>query len=100
MNNQVLGATSWVLTTQAHETQPVRSSEMSMMKVTSKLFKAFLQCPTKCWLYSRSQAFEVNAYAEWAFKRSETYRADGIKTLFRKLSACERDGRFLGAGLL
>jgi predicted RecB family nuclease len=48
------------------------------MTVTSRLFEAYLKCPTKCFLWSRDETGTSNAYAGWVQARSASYRSDGI----------------------
>ena len=51
------------------------------MERSSELFEAFLKCPTKCWLQSRGETCEGNAYAEWVKMQNESYRAEGVRRL-------------------
>ena len=51
------------------------------MECGSELFGAFLKCPTKCWLQSRGETCEGNAYAEWVKGQNESYRAGGVRRL-------------------
>ena len=51
------------------------------MERSSELFEAFLKCPTKCWLQSRGEACEGNAYAQWVKGQNESYRAEGMRRL-------------------
>jgi len=39
------------------------------VKITAELFAAFLKCPHKCWLLSRGERAEGNAFAQWARER-------------------------------
>ena len=54
------------------------------MTVSSQLFEAFLECPTKCWLRSRAEPAARNTYADWARARNETYYQESIKRLFSR----------------
>jgi hypothetical protein len=56
------------------------------MIVSSSLFEAFLECPTKCWLRSRAEPTAGNAYAEWARAQNEAYYERGLKRLLAMLS--------------
>jgi predicted RecB family nuclease len=56
------------------------------MIVSSSLFEAFLECPTKCWLRSRAEPTAGNAYAEWARAQNEAYYEGGLKRLLAMLS--------------
>jgi predicted RecB family nuclease len=51
------------------------------MERSSELFGAFLKCPTKCWLQSRGETCEGNAYAQWVKGQNENYRAEGMRRL-------------------
>jgi predicted RecB family nuclease len=51
------------------------------MKADTQLFEAYLKCPTKCWLRSRGESGQGNAYAEWAKERNETYCAQAVQRL-------------------
>ena len=51
------------------------------MECSSQLFGAYLKCPTKCWLWSRGETGEGNAYAEWVKGQNESYRAGGVRRL-------------------
>ena len=43
------------------------------MSVNTRLFEAYLECPTKCWLRSRLEPTTGNVYAEWAREQSAGY---------------------------
>jgi hypothetical protein len=49
--------------------------------VTSRLFEAYLACPTKCHLQSKGEAATGNAYTTWALSRSESYCREGVQRL-------------------
>jgi predicted RecB family nuclease len=51
------------------------------MNISSLHFEDYLQCPTKCWLRSRTEPTSGNVYAEWARTQNETYFQDGLKHL-------------------
>src|ERR1022692_120517 len=51
------------------------------MIVTSRLFEAYLKCPTKCFLCSRGETGTSNAYADWAQTQNISYRSEGIRRL-------------------
>ena len=51
------------------------------MTVTSRLFDAYLKCPTKCFLWSRGETGTSNAYADWARIQNISYRSEGIRRL-------------------
>jgi predicted RecB family nuclease len=51
------------------------------MKLTSILFEAYLQCPTKCYLRSTGQTGTGNAYADWVRQQNDAYQKSGIEAL-------------------
>lgn len=51
------------------------------MAVTSQLFEAYLDCPTKCFLRSMGEVVTGNAFATWNHARSEAYQLDGVRRL-------------------
>ena len=60
------------------------------MIVSSPLFEAYLECPTKCWLRSRGEPTTGNAYAEWACTQNEAYSKDRLKCLLAVLPESDR----------
>src|SRR5439155_3104123 len=60
------------------------------MDPDSHLFEAYLKCPTKCWLRSRGETGEGNAYADWVKQQNETYRAEGVRRLRATVPENER----------
>jgi len=51
------------------------------MIISSQIFEAYLECPTKCWLRSRAEPITGNVYAEWARAQNEAYCEGGLKRL-------------------
>ena len=49
--------------------------------VTSRLFEAYLACPTKCYLQSTGEVAATNDFAMWNETRSETYLCEGVQRL-------------------
>jgi hypothetical protein len=49
--------------------------------VTSKLFEAFLACPTKCYFQFAGEVPTVNDFAIWQEARQESYCLNGIQRL-------------------
>jgi len=49
--------------------------------VTSRLFEAYLACPTKCYLQSVGEVAGANDFAIWSETQCETYRLDGLKRI-------------------
>ena len=48
------------------------------MTVTSRLFGAYLKCPTKCFLWSRGQTGTGNAYADWTHAQNLSCQLEGV----------------------
>ena len=42
--------------------------------ISSHLFEAYLECPTKCWLRAQNERSTGNVYADWARSQNESYR--------------------------
>ena len=51
------------------------------MIVSSSLFEAYLECPVKSWLRSRSEPTAKQAYAEWVCEQNDDYHQVGLKHL-------------------
>jgi hypothetical protein len=49
--------------------------------VTSRLFEAYLACPTKCFLRSIGEMATGNDFTIWSEARGESYRREGAKRL-------------------
>jgi predicted RecB family nuclease len=60
------------------------------MIVSSRLFEAYLECSTKCWLRSRAEPATGNFYAEWAHLQNETYLEYGLKRSFATVPESDR----------
>lgn len=70
------------------------------MRITSELFDAFLNCPTKCYLRSRGERGTGNAFADWLAAQHSAYRTNGINRLNADCRATEcLTGRFDAAAL-
>jgi hypothetical protein len=54
------------------------------MVTSPQLFESYLQCPTKCWLRSRTEPHAENSYADWVSVRNRTHLQDGLKRLLTK----------------
>ena len=73
------------------------------MTVTSRLFEAYLKCPTKCFLWSRGETEKGNEYADWVRVQSASYRKEGISRLKHGVAPSEcvtgpLDGKTLKSG--
>ena len=49
------------------------------MKLTSSLFGAYLNCPTKCFLWSRGEIGTEDVYGHWARTQDESYRREAAR---------------------
>jgi CRISPR/Cas system-associated exonuclease Cas4 (RecB family) len=54
------------------------ADEVSTM-ISSYLFEAYLECPTKCWLRSQNEPSTGNVYAEWRRAQNESYRKEWLE---------------------
>src|SRR2546421_507078 len=61
-----------------HRLTFAESSSVVYMTITSRLFEAYLKCPTKCFLWSRGETGTSNSYADWAQVLNISYRSEGI----------------------
>jgi predicted RecB family nuclease len=59
------------------------------MKITSHLFEAYLNCPTKSWLLSQKEQYTGNTYADWLGSQSEAYRSKASKMFLHSIAADE-----------
>jgi len=55
------------------------------MNITSRIFEAYLKCPTKCWLRTAGERFSGNTYAEWVKTQDDFYRATETERLVAQL---------------
>ncbi len=51
------------------------------MNINSRLFEAYLRCPTKCWLRSRAEPGGDNEYADWIHSRERAYYETALQQL-------------------
>ena len=58
-----------------------------MTRVTSPLFAAYVDCPTKCHLLSLAEKVPGHTYAEWIATQNTAYHAVGIASLCRGAAA-------------
>jgi hypothetical protein len=59
------------------------------MIVSSPVFEAYLECPTKCWLRSRAEPAAGNAYNKWAHAQNDAYYNNGLKRLLAMFPEAE-----------
>jgi predicted RecB family nuclease len=58
--------------------------------ISSHLFEAYLECPTKCWLRAQNEPSTGNVYAEWARAQNESYRKKWLKRRPAIVAAADR----------
>jgi hypothetical protein len=46
--------------------------------ISSHLFEAYLECPTKCWLRAQNMPATGNLYSEWRRAQNESYRKEWL----------------------
>jgi predicted RecB family nuclease len=63
---------------------------VSVMKITSPIFDAFLKCATKCHLRSLGEIGSGNEYAEWVRGRDESYQREAALRLQEAVPKSER----------
>jgi len=56
-------------------------SEQKKLPITSRLFEAYLACPTKCYLQFKGEVGAGSDYTAWAAKRAESYCRNGMQEL-------------------
>jgi hypothetical protein len=59
------------------------------MTVTSNLFEAYLQCPTKCFLLAIGETETGNEYADWVQTQKDAYQREGSRHLAQGLAPDE-----------
>jgi hypothetical protein len=47
--------------------------------ISSHLFEAYLECPTKCWLRAQNEPSTGNVYAEWGRAQNKSYRKEWLE---------------------
>ncbi len=60
------------------------------MIVSTQLFEAYLECPTKCWLRSRGEPAAGNTYAEWARVQNAAYCDRELNRLLASVPESDR----------
>ena len=58
--------------------------------ISSHLFEAYLECPTKCWLRAQNEPATGNVYAEWGRAQNETYREEWLERRLAILAEADR----------
>jgi hypothetical protein len=58
--------------------------------ISSHLFEAYLECPTKCWLRAQSEPSTGNVYAEWRRAQNESYRKEWLERRLAIVAEADR----------
>jgi predicted RecB family nuclease len=58
--------------------------------ISSHLFEAYLECPTKCWLRAQNEPATGNVYAEWGRAQNETYRKEWLERQLAIVAEADR----------
>ncbi len=58
------------------------------MVISSDIFDAYLNCPSKCWFRFRNEVATGNMYSRWLGTQSQSYRKEALKRL---LDSAHRD---------
>jgi hypothetical protein len=51
------------------------------MVISSQVFDAYLNCPSKCWFRFHNEAATGNTYSQWLETRSQSYCKEALKRL-------------------
>ena len=51
------------------------------MVISSDLFEAYLDCPSKSWFRFRGEVASGNIFSQWLLKQSQSYRKEALKQL-------------------
>lgn len=51
------------------------------MVISSHIFDAYLNCPSKCWFRYRNEVSNGNMYSQWLESQSQSYRKEALKRL-------------------
>jgi len=51
------------------------------MVISSHIFAAYLNCPSKCWFRYRNEVATGNIYSQWLERQSQSYRKEALKRL-------------------
>jgi hypothetical protein len=55
------------------------------MILSSNIFKAYLQCPSKAWLFCLGEKGDSNTYSDFVDKKENVYLSAGIERLKNKV---------------
>jgi predicted RecB family nuclease len=58
--------------------------------ISSHLFEAYLECPSKCWLRAQNEPATGNLYAEWGRAQNETYRKEWLERRLAIVAEADR----------
>ena len=59
------------------------------MRITPRIFGAYLKCPMKCWLRAAGEHPSGNIYTEWRQRQDESYRVAEAQTLLVQMPSEE-----------
>jgi hypothetical protein len=59
------------------------------MIISTRIFEAYLKCPSKCWFLFLDKKGGANIYSDFLRKRNNAYRAAGIERLMAKIQPGE-----------
>jgi hypothetical protein len=65
------------------------SMQRDNVRISSRLFEAYLKCPTKCFLRSLGDAPSDDSYANWVNNQEISYIDEGIKHLVEGVAQIE-----------
>jgi len=51
------------------------------MVISSDIFDAYLNCPSKYWIRYRNEVDTGNMYSQWLERQSQSYRKEALKRL-------------------
>ncbi len=60
------------------------------MTITPNIFRAYLNCPMKCWLLAAGENPTGNIYAEWIQAQTNSYRVAAANRLLTQMPSSER----------
>lgn len=58
---------------------------MACVSITTRIFEAYLKCPTKCFLWSQGETGSGNEYADWASAQKTAYQEQAGRQLRQQI---------------
>jgi predicted RecB family nuclease len=58
--------------------------------ISSHLFEAYLECPTKCWLRAQNEPATGSVYVEWVRAQNESYRKKWLERRLANVAEADR----------